>query len=102
MEENNPKISEFQYITEKLSEIKENLRLFDERNCRKHQEILATTNQSIGKTNEQISNICVKVENLEKENIKVDGKIQNIFVYLTIAGTLIMIVIDIIRKRFNF
>lgn len=39
------------------------------------------------------------IETLEKEQIKVDGKIKNILIYFSIIGTAIMIAIDIARKR---
>lgn len=73
------KITEFNYVIEKLGEIKENLRLFDERNCRKHQEILATVNQLLGKIEEQIKSLSeeklekISFDNFQKNN---NGKLD--------------------------
>ncbi len=76
-------------------------KMFEEKNCRKHQEILATVNNYQGKMEERVKGLCDRVESVEKEQIRTDAKIKNILVYFSVIGTAIIIAIDIVRKRFG-
>jgi hypothetical protein len=65
MQGDNVQNLEIRYIKEGIIEIKEFLKTFESKNCIKHQEILATTNQAIGKMGE-------KIEEVEKRKLEKD------------------------------
>lgn len=104
MPEKNDEIQnvELRYITDAIKEIKTLYEKYETKNCSKHDLILKTIQEYSGKMEERVSSVCLRVENIEKEQIKMDGKIKNILVYFTFIGTAIVIAFDIIRKRFGF
>lgn len=92
---------ELRYISDSIKELKTLYEKYESKNCSKHDLILATINNSNGKLEERIATVCGRVENLEKEQIRTDGKIKNILVYFTLIGTAVVLGIDILRKRFG-